>query len=208
MDTRLWKIPFELKVAKLAPATHIRAHFLTCLELGRRSCIAASIAAAISSSAMAHGATPKKIVEKIDIGAKPEAVWAIIGDFARISTWNPAVASSEAASDPVQGTERILTLKSGGKITDAQTEYNAEKMTYSYRRVDEDVTAFPVGFYSGTITVTPMAEGSQVTWIGRFYRGDMSNEPPPGLEDSDAEEAMTSFFETGLKGLKALAEAN
>jgi mxaD protein len=160
----------------------------------------------MTSSAMSHGATPKKIEEKIDIGAKPEAVWGIIRDFANISVWNPAVASSEAASDPVQGVERVLTLKSGGKITDAQTEYNPEKMTYSYRRVDDDMTVFPVGFYSGTITVTPTATGSQVAWVGRFYRGDMSNEPPPGLEDSDAEKAMTSFFETGLKGLKTLAE--
>ena len=42
----------------------------------------------------------KKIEEKIDIAAKPEAVWAIISDFAKISAWNPAVVSSEAVSDP------------------------------------------------------------------------------------------------------------
>jgi mxaD protein len=156
--------------------------------------------------AFAHGAAPKKIEEKIDIAAKPDVVWGIIKDFAKISTWNPAVVSSTAASDPDQGQERILTLKSGGKITDAQTDYDPKGMTYSYRRVDDDVKVFPVSFYSATITVTPTATGSEVDWIGRFYRGDTSNEPPPGLDDPDAIKAMTDFFDAGLKNLKTLAE--
>ncbi len=179
---------------------------LTCLKLGLKSCIILGFTIAVASSAMAHGASPKKIEEKIDIAAKPEAVWALLADFAKISTWNPAVESSVALSDPDQRTERVLTLKSGGKITDGQTEYDAEKMTYSYRRVDDDVKVFPVSFYSATITVTPTATGSEVDWIGRFYRADTGNEPPPGLNDSDAIQAMTDFFQTGLKGLKTLAE--
>ena len=158
------------------------------------------------SIVLAHGAAPKKIEETIDVAAKPEVVWKLLGDFAKISTWNPAVASSTAASDPDQGQERILTLKKGGKIIDAQTDYDAKKMTYSYRRVDDDVKVFPVSFYSATITVTPTATGSEVDWIGRFYRGDTSNEPPPGLDDPDAIKAMKDFFETGLKNLKILAE--
>ena len=158
------------------------------------------------STLSAHGASPKKIEEKIDIAAKPEVVWGLISDFGAISSWNPAVASSKAITDPKQGRERILTLKSGSKITDAQTDYDATKMTYSYRRADDDVKAFPVSFYSATITVTSTATGSEVDWIGRFYRGDTSNEPPPGLEDQDAINAMTDFFETGLKNLKMLAE--
>ncbi len=186
--------------------TDMKARALAGLELGSRSCIAVSVAIAISTSAMAHGAAPKKIEEKIDITAKPEAVWAIISDFAKISAWNPAVASSAASADAEQGKERIVTLKSGAKLTDAQTDFDAQKMTYSYRRVDDDVKAFPVSFYSATITVTPTATGSEVEWIGRFYRGDTSNEPPPGLDDADATKAMTDFFETGLKGLKTLAE--
>jgi mxaD protein len=159
-----------------------------------------------SSTVSAHGASPKKIEEKIDIAAKPEVVWGLIGDFAKISSWNPAVTSSKPNIDPDQGRERILTLKNGSNITDVQTDYDATKMTYSYRRVDDDVKAFPVSFYSATITVMPSATGSEVDWIGRFYRGDTSNEPPPGLDDQDAINAMTDFFQAGLKNLKALAE--
>jgi len=161
---------------------------------------------ASSSTVSAHGASPKKIEEKIDIAAKPEVVWGLISDFANISNWDPAATSSKANMDPEQGQERILTLKTGSKIIDAQTDYDATKMTYSYRRVDDDVKAFPVSFYSATITVTPTATGSEVDWIGRFYRGDTSNEPLPGLDDQDAINAMTDFFQTGLKNLKTLAE--
>jgi mxaD protein len=175
-----------------------------------RYCIGLSLVlvlgAAFASSASAHGAAPKKIEEKIEIAASPAAVWAVIGDFTKIASWNPAVTSSVAASDPDQGKERVLTLRSGGKITDALTDYDAKTMTYSYRRVDDDVKVFPVSFYSATITVTPKGTGSEVDWIGRFYRGDTSNEPPPGLDDPDAIKAMTDFFEAGLKNLKILAE--
>jgi len=51
---------------------------------------------ASSSTVSAHGATPKKIEEKIDIAAKPELVWGLISDFAGISRWNPAVTTSKA----------------------------------------------------------------------------------------------------------------
>ncbi|QAY96436.1 MxaD protein [Methylovirgula ligni] len=176
----------------------------TLASRGLGFCVALCVVQPSISSA--HGAAPKKIEEKIDIAAKPEVVWGLIHDFAKISTWNPAVASSVPASDPDQGQERILTLAKGGKITDAQTDYDAKQMTYSYRRVDDDVKVFPVSFYSATITVTPTATGSGVDWIGRFYRGDTSNEPPPGLDDPDAIKAMTDFFDAGLKNLKTLAE--
>jgi mxaD protein len=154
----------------------------------------------------AHGATPIKIEEKIEIHAKPEALWQIIGGFAQISAWNPSVTSSVAASDDRQGQERVMTLKSGGKMTDALTEYDAGKMTYSYRRVDDDVQIFPVSFYSATISLSPTATGTEVDWVGKFYRGDTSNEPPENLNDEVATKAMTDFFEAGLNNLKKLAE--
>ena len=184
----------------------VKARAWDCPELGLSSAFALSMTIAISSSAMAHGAAPKKIAEKIEIAAKPEVVWAIISDFAKISDWNPAVVRSVAASDEVQGKERVLTLKGGGTITDAQTDYDAAKMTYSYRRVDDDVKVFPVSFYSATIIVKPTPTGSEVDWTGGFYRADTSNEPPPGLDDDTAIKVMTDFFETGLNELKARAE--
>jgi mxaD protein len=156
--------------------------------------------------ALAHGASPRKIDEKIEIAAKPETIWALIEDFAKISTWNPLVVNSVAESDELQGKERLITLKNGGKLTDALTDFEADKMTYSYRRVDDDVQVFPVSFYSATISVSPTAAGAEVEWIGRFYRGDTSNEPPDNLNDDAATKAMSDFFLAGLNNLKTLAE--
>ena len=155
---------------------------------------AASLALA-SSAARTHGPTPIKIVERIEIAAKPQAVWAIVGDFVKISAWDPAVAASEGAFDERQGKERILTLKGGGKITDALTEYDGERMTYSYRRVDDDVQVFPVFFYSATIKLLPTGAGTEIKWTGQFYRGDTSNDPPENLNDDAARKAMSEFFE-------------
>ncbi|WOJ91356.1 SRPBCC family protein [Methylocapsa polymorpha] len=166
--------------------------------------IAASI---IGLDAEAHGPTPHKIDESVAIGAKPEAVWALIGDFANLSKWHPLVAESSAKSDEIQGKLRVFTLKSGGQVVDGLTEYDPSKMTYSYRRVDEDVKALPVSSYTATITVEPSADGTaKVEWIGRYYRGDTGNDPPEELNDEAATKAMTDFFQSGLRNLKSLAE--
>ncbi len=158
-------------------------------------------------SVEAHGPTPHKIDETVVIAAKPEVVWALIADFPALSKWHPSVSESVQQEDAVQGKLRVITLKSGAKIVDGLTEYDAAKMTYSYRRVDDDVKALPVSSYTATITVEPGVNGeSKVEWIGRYYRGDTGNEPPEELNDEAAEKAMTEFFLTGLQNLKTLAE--
>jgi mxaD protein len=63
-----------------------------------------------------------------------------------------------------------------------------------------------VSFYSATLTVKPAGSGSEVEWIGRFYRGDTSNFPPENLNDEAATKAMTALFREGLDGLKAKLE--
>jgi mxaD protein len=180
------------------------------LSRGARVAVGAALMAALTgltvNGAQSHGAAPLKIAEKIEIAAKPEVVWSVVGEFAKISDWNPMVTQSAAASDERQGTERLITLKSGGQMTDALTEYDAGKMTYSYRRVDDDVKAFPVSFYSATIKLSPTAKGTQVEWSGGYYRADTSNDPPESLNDEVAKKAMTDFFDAGLDNLKKLAE--
>ncbi|WP_245257409.1 SRPBCC family protein [Methylocapsa acidiphila] len=161
----------------------------------------------IGLDAEAHGPTPHKIDESVAIAAKPEAVWVLVGDFANMAKWHPLVAESAAKSDEIQGKMRVLTLKSGGQIVDGLTEYDPTKMTYSYRRVDDDVKALPVSSYTATITVAPAADGTaSVEWIGRYYRGDTGNDPPEELNDEAATKAMTDFFQSGLRNLKTVAE--
>jgi mxaD protein len=160
-------------------------------------------------SAAAHGPTPKKVEETIAIAAPPAAVWAIVEDFGTIADWHPLVAKSEGKGGNAAGAEREVTLKSGGVLRDGLDEYLAEDMSYGYRLAKENVDAFPVSFYAATLTVKPGASGgSDVAWIGRFYRADTSNFPPEDKNDAAAVAAMTTFFQEGLQGLKAKAEVN
>jgi mxaD protein len=155
----------------------------------------------------AHGPTPQKVDETIAISAPPDAVWNLVKDFAAISAWHPDVASSAGRGGNEAGGERDVVLKSGGQLTDSLDEYEAKDMTYSYRLAKENIDAIPVSFYSATLQVKPGAGGgSEVEWLGRFYRADTSNFPPPERSDEAAIAAMTKFFHEGLAGLKQKAE--
>lgn len=159
-----------------------------------------------SAPALAHGPTPQKAEEKITIAAPPAKVWEALKNFGDVS-WNPAITKAEASggNDPAAGATRTITLKTGN-LVEGLDEYNDKEMSYGYRLSTENIEVFPVSFYSATIAVTPAGEGSEVTWIGRFYRADTSNFPPENLNDEAAVKAMTGFLQEGLKGLKAKVE--
>lgn len=161
----------------------------------------------ILQPAHAHGPTPQKAEEKISIAAPPDKVWAVIKDFAAFAEWNPAVTKCVAEGGNVAGATRVITLKNGGVLTEGLDEYNEKDMMYAYRLSTENVEVFPVSFYSATITVRAAGDGSEVEWIGRFYRADTSNFPPENLNDEAAVKAMKDFMQTGLEGIKAKAGA-
>ncbi len=172
----------------------------------KRSLLASAAFVFAAGIALAHGPTPQKVDQSITIAAKPDVVWKVAGDFAGIGSWHPAVAKSEASGGNAEGGKRKLTLKKGGVLAESLDEWDAQKLTYSYRLDEADLTALPVSSYSATLTVTPDGEGSKVEWISRFYRGDTGNEPPENLSDAAGKEAMNAYFSEGLKGLKAQIE--
>jgi mxaD protein len=156
--------------------------------------------------ASAHGPTPHRITETIDIHAPAEKVWKVVGDFAGFAAWNPQVLKVTVDKGSEADSTRHVTLKNGAELVDSMDFYDADNMTYGYRLMNEDAQKFPVSFYSATITVKPGAKGSQVEWVGNFYRADTQNEPPPGQDDEAAEKAMHDFLRDGLDGLKARLE--
>lgn len=158
----------------------------------------------VAAPGFAHGPTPQKAEEKIAIAAPPAKVWAALKEFGDVS-WNPAITKVAASGGNEPGATRTITLKTGD-LVEGLDEYNDKDMSYGYRLSTENVQAFPVSFYSATIAVTPAGDGSEVTWIGRFYRADTSNFPPENLNDEAAVKAMTEFMQEGLKGLKAKVE--
>lgn len=170
------------------------------------ACLAFSVAGALPGAA--HGPTPKKVEESIEIASTPAKVWEVAKDFAGIANWHPLVTASKGEGGNGADATREITLKSGGTLSDGLDEYSEEEMSYGYRLAKENVDVFPVSFYSASFDVDPGADGgSKVTWIGRFYRADTSNFPPEDKNDEAAIAAMTEFLQEGLKGLKAKAEA-
>lgn len=169
-----------------------------------RSLCALGLSLAAAAAAFAHGPTPQRAEEKITIAAPPAKVWDAIKEFGDVS-WNPAIVKAAAEGGNESGATRTITLETGD-LVEGLDEYSAEEMTYGYRLSKEDPEVFPVSFYSAKITVAPDGDGSEVTWIGRFYRADTSNFPPEHLNDEAAVKAMTEFMQKGLEGLKAKVE--
>jgi hypothetical protein len=156
----------------------------------------------ISNMAMAHGPTPQKIDEKVVISAPIDAVWNKVSDFGSIAEWHPMVESIDV---PEEGT-RVLTLKDKGNITESLDDMSAEAHTMSYRLYEEDIEVFPVSFYSVSIELAEGAEGTEMSWKGRFYRADTGNFPPEHYSDDAAVAAMTEFATTGMTSLKTQLE--
>ena len=156
----------------------------------------------ISSLAFAHGPTPQKVDEVIEVNADMMTVWNVVKSFDSLAKWHPSV-KSIVMTDP---STRVVTLKSGGVITDSLDELNVDEHYISYRLLEENVTAFPVSFYTITIQVLPEGKTSKISWSGRFYRADTGNFPPENLNDAAAVKAMEDYANAGLQGLATAVE--
>ena len=171
-----------------------------------RCVLAGLLLAASVLTAHAHGPTPQKVEEQIDIAAPPDKVWGLVKDFGAISSWSPAVTKSEGTGGNGNGATRTITLKAG-ELTEGLDYYSEKEMSYLYRLSKEKVDVLPVSSYTAELTVKPgAAGGSIVTWVARLYRADTGNEPAPDKNDAAATKAMKAFITEGLAGLKAKAE--
>jgi carbon monoxide dehydrogenase subunit G len=158
--------------------------------------------------AEAHGPTREKFSESIDINAAPEAVWALVGDYAHPEKWMPTVESTTAQGGTEKGATRELKLKSGGTIKEELKNYDAEKKVIQYKVDDPtDPAVFPVNNYSSTIKVEANpAGGSKVEWNAAFYRWFLNNNPPEGQNEAAAKAAVEKVIKESLTNLKAVAE--
>jgi hypothetical protein len=159
------------------------------------------------SVAAAHGATPQKVVESIEIAAPPDKVWAVVGDFADAS-WRPEIERSEAEGGNVpEKAVRRLTYKRGGSLDERLVQHDGAAMSLRYIIERADINVLPVGNLSATLTVRPLADGaSRVEWKSRFYRAFPGGNPPEQFTDEVATEAVTRIFKAGLASLKAKLE--
>jgi hypothetical protein len=172
--------------------------------VSRRLVLAAAVSL-VPLAAFAHGPSRQKVVEKIEIDAPADKVWAVVGNFQDMS-WLPGVAKTEGAGGSTEGAKRTLTLKSGGAIDESLLKYDAANKSLKYQIDKVDPKVLPVNDYSATISVKEEGGKSTVEWKGAFYRGFMNNDPPPELSDEAAFKAVTDTYKAGLASLKAKVE--
>ena len=156
--------------------------------------------------AAAHGPTPQKVDESVEINAPIDKVWAVLQNFAAIDQWHPMVAKSSGNGGNTAGAARTLALANGEQWVEELDHYDAATHEYSYRLRTPNLLAMPVSSYSATLRLTAAAQKTTVTWKSRLYRGDTSNFPPDDLNDEAAVGAMQRFVRVGLDRLKTMLE--
>jgi hypothetical protein len=120
-----------------------------------------------------------------DFSVSPEAIWAVIGDFAGIADWHPAVESSEAV-DIDGAAHRHLRLHGGGLILEHLT--GREAHTHHYEIIESPL---PVDEYRATITVFAQDGGARVFWSSSFK-----------ALSPDADAVVAGIYEGGLDALR------
>jgi mxaD protein len=153
----------------------------------------------LSANVWAHGPTPQKTDESIQVSASAESVWKRISAPCGLAQWHPQVTACEAVGDKQQK----LTLKNGKHLLQEIDEVSAADMTVSYRLSgDIDLESLPVSSLNGKIKVSSDGSNAKVVWTARYYRAFTGNEPPAGQDDESAKSAVDAFVKEGLQGLK------
>jgi mxaD protein len=169
------------------------------------------------TSAQAHGPTRQTAVFKATIDANDDQVWAIIEKFDDQS-WHPLVVSIDEAHDAnKKGATRILTLKTGGQVTQVLKKYDPKKMLMKFKTPTDDMTILSTVEFSGQnhpIRTIPAYnyldqikveksgdDKSTLAWKATFFRGYTNNLTPgelPELNEDAAKSAIQHYVNAGL----------
>ena len=165
------------------------------------------------SSVNAHGPVRAKMTATVKIPASASDVWAVIKNFDDMS-WHPAFASTTAEGGNKKGATRVLTLNSGGTITEEMKAYKEDKMSYKYKITEmstvktiqhsgqeEKIPLVPVNNYAATLSVKAKGDSSEVSWVATYYRAYLNNNPPAELNEDAADEAVKGALSSGLASL-------
>ncbi|MEF7613442.1 SRPBCC family protein [Aquincola sp. MAHUQ-54] len=173
----------------------------------RRAALACALLLSPLCAAWAHGPTPQRIDEQIEVAAPPAKVWALVGDFAHFARWNPALAASEADKGNTPGSRRTLRFAQGGQAAEELDDYSAAEMSLSYRSGREvDPAVLPASSYSARLRVLPAGSGSRIEFRARAYRADTRNDPAKGQDDAAAVKALQEYIKPALARAKEALE--
>lgn len=162
--------------------------------IGLAACLA-------GSPAFAHGPTPQRAEQKIEIKAAPDEVWHLLSDPAAYAEWHPDIASvtMEGAG---AGASRTIEFASGGTVVEGIDKIDNDARNIRWRLSEENIDVFPASYYTHDIKVETAEDGSAVTWSASFFRADTTNEPPDHHNDEAAISAVDELILHGLEGLR------
>jgi mxaD protein len=106
----------------------------------------------------------QNVTETIDVAATPDKTWALVGDFAGLVGWFPAVTESTVEGSGV-GALRYLTMPDGNKLTERQEARDEAGRSYDYAAI---AGALPCTDYRSRIAVTAQGSGARITWTASF----------------------------------------
>ncbi len=126
------------------------------------------------------------------LAANPDELWKLLGGFAKIADWHPAVERAELQGEEGRkGTIRTLHLVGGGEIVERLEEISPNERVYRYSIQQGPL---PVGSYDAEIRVKDNGDGtSTVEWSSQFEA--------KGVPDAEAVEVIRGIYQAGLDNL-------
>lgn len=137
------------------------------------------------------------VTETTQVAASPDKVWEVIGDFAGLPGWHPAVLKTDIVkgNNNRKGAVRSITTKDGAKIVEELSAYSSGKHSMTYRIIESPL---PVKDYVSTLLVAPAGKGSRITWKSSFNR----DAAAAGVDDAKAKDIVSGIYKAGFDGLR------
>ena len=140
-------------------------------------------------------AGPVQVEEEVLLAASPAKVWAVMGDYAGLAGWHPAVAKTGIVrgKNNQRCAVREVETRDGARIIESlQSMQPGRSMTY---RIVE--SPLPVSDYQSTLSVQAKGKGSRVVWKSRFNA--INN---PEMDDAKVKALVAGIYRAGFDGLK------
>ena len=134
------------------------------------------------------------VVATEEVPLSADAVWKVIGDFAGIRKWAPAVMEEKLDKNAPEGTVRTLTMPPDGRVI-RELLAAEEQYSYTYKYLGEHRM---VTGYAATLRVIPI-DGSK-------SRIELNTEFTPKVE-LNAEEVVGNMQKSVSGNLKAMKRA-
>ena len=128
------------------------------------------------------------MAEIVELGAAPDKVWELIGQFG--GSWHPLIANIRMTGTGV-GQLRTIETIDGKQIIERLDAIDNAAGSYRYTNIG----GIPASNYTGMLEVKPKGAGSSVEWRSQFLAN--------GQGTLVVRTIVSTLFKTGLESLKS-----